>query len=212
MGFKVLMVNQRAHGDSEGNFTTFGQYEKLDLKKWILFALRNYGSTDSILLHGASMGAATVLMASKLELPDNIKLIVADSSYTNLRALYFAVAKPKITRIFYPGIDFFVWKKHHFLMGEVSPKKAVSDGRIPIFLWHGKADEMVPYEMAGELLESSKSPFKELYSVENALHTQSYVIDRPGVEKRLSEIVAMLFPTYKNVKAKKEKTSQNKSA
>ena len=50
MGFKVLLVDLRGHGSSEGDFSTFGHYEKQDLKKWIHYALRTYGSTDKILV------------------------------------------------------------------------------------------------------------------------------------------------------------------
>ncbi|RYG71153.1 hypothetical protein EU245_14955 [Lentibacillus lipolyticus] len=41
---------------------------------------------EDIILHGKSMGAVTVLMASGEELPDEVKGIVADSGYSTVKA------------------------------------------------------------------------------------------------------------------------------
>ncbi|MBN2504968.1 MAG: alpha/beta hydrolase, partial [Bacilli bacterium] len=147
LGFKVLLIDERGHGQSEGDFTSFGHYEKLDLKKWIQYALRTYGATDQVLLHGVSMGAATSILASVMDLPDNVKLIVADSSFTTLTRLFFNVVKPKVLLFFLPGINLVTYYLHRFMLSQVTPLKAVKDNRIPILFWHGESDKEVPVKM-----------------------------------------------------------------
>ena len=71
MGFNALVIDQRAHGKSSGNTITFGVKEHRDCKMWIDYAVRRFGTDCPIMLSGISMGAATVLMAAGLELPEN---------------------------------------------------------------------------------------------------------------------------------------------
>jgi len=199
MGFKVLLVDMRGHGLSKGEFTSFGHYEKMDLKKWILYALRTYGSNDKILVHGASMGAATAILASVENLPENVKLIVADSGFTTFIRLFAKFTKPKLLLVFFPGLSAVTYYFHRFFLHQISPLRAMRKNKIPIVILHGKKDEMVPYSMGVELIETSKAPFKELYSVDEARHTQSYVVDKKGVEKRLFEIINKFFNIKKMV-------------
>lgn len=199
MGFKVLLVNLRGHGESEGDFTTFGHYEKQDLKKWIHFALRTYGSTDKILLHGVSLGAATVMLSQTTNIPENVKLIVADCGFTTLTKMLIHNIKPRILLLFLPGINLFTYYNHRFLLSSVSPLKAVVKGRIPLFIYHGTADSIIPFSMGTTLVEASKAPFKELYPIENAEHAQGYVVDKPGLEKRIFELVCKYFTIKKSV-------------
>lgn len=65
-GFNVLLVDQRAHGKSEGKCLTFGVKERYDCLAWINYAIERFGRDTKIFLYGMSMGAATVLMASGL--------------------------------------------------------------------------------------------------------------------------------------------------
>lgn len=63
-GFNVLLVDQRAHGESEGKYLTFGVNERFDCLSWASYAAERFGNDVKIYLYGISMGAATVLMAS----------------------------------------------------------------------------------------------------------------------------------------------------
>ena len=77
-GCHVLLVDQRAHGKSEGRCLTFGIRERYDCRAWVNYAVGRFGEDTKILLYGVSMGAATVLMAGGLNLPRNVVGIVAD--------------------------------------------------------------------------------------------------------------------------------------
>lgn len=88
-GFNVLLVDQRAHGESEGKYLTFGVNERFDCLSWANYATERFGRDVKIYLYGISMGAATVLMASALPLPDSVSGIVADCGYTSPKDIIF---------------------------------------------------------------------------------------------------------------------------
>ena len=79
-GRNVLLIHQRCHGKSEGNTITFGIRERKDVLDWIRWANGRFGEIP-VMLSGVSMGAATVLMVSGMELPGNVKAVVADCPY-----------------------------------------------------------------------------------------------------------------------------------
>ena len=56
-GFNVLLVDQRAHGESEGKYLTFGVNERFDCLSWASYAAERFGNDVKIYLYGISMGA-----------------------------------------------------------------------------------------------------------------------------------------------------------
>ena len=86
-GFNVLLVDQRAHGKSEGKTITFGVMERHDCKSWAEYAVKRFGRDVKIYLCGLSMGGATVLMASDIGLPENVVGILADCPYSSPKAI-----------------------------------------------------------------------------------------------------------------------------
>ena len=81
-GYNVLIPSMRATEESEGKYIGMGWLDKDDIIGWINKIILK-DKNAKIILHGSSMGAATVLMASGENLPSNVKAIIADSSYTS---------------------------------------------------------------------------------------------------------------------------------
>ena len=77
-GCSVLYAEQRGQGESEGEYMGFGMLERYDCLKWAQWASENNPDNLPIYLVGLSMGATTVLMASNLDLPENVRGIMAD--------------------------------------------------------------------------------------------------------------------------------------
>ena len=92
-GYHVLLVDQRAHGKTEGKCLTFGVLERYDCRAWVNYAVERFGADTKILLYGVSMGAATVLMAGGLDLPRNVVGIVADCGYSAPSAILKSVIR-----------------------------------------------------------------------------------------------------------------------
>ena len=86
-GFNLLFVNHRAHGKSDGKYIGFGVLDRLDTVKWIE-AVNERVPYAEIILYGVSMGGATVMMASSLDLPTNVTAIIEDCGYTSVWEIF----------------------------------------------------------------------------------------------------------------------------
>jgi pimeloyl-ACP methyl ester carboxylesterase len=81
-GFNLLLPDARGHGKSQGTYVGMGWHDRLDIKKWICWLIKQYPESE-IVLYGVSMGAASVMMAAGEELPPNVKAAVEDCGYTS---------------------------------------------------------------------------------------------------------------------------------
>jgi len=130
-------------------------------------------------MHGMSMGGATVLMASGEDLPDNVKLVISDCSYTSaydevayqLKSMFGLPDKPIV-----PDTSKYVYEKHGFSFEEVSALKKLEKTTVPVLFIHGKADTYVPTSMVYELFTACPAE-KTLYTVAGARHCESVVIN-----------------------------------
>lgn len=83
LGYDVLMPSLNGHADSEAGYVTMGWEDRLDVIDWINFIVENNPDVK-IIIHGVSMGAATTMMATGEELPENVKVAVADCGFTSV--------------------------------------------------------------------------------------------------------------------------------
>lgn len=177
LGHNVLFVDQRAHGESEGRVITYGIKERRDALSWIEYVSRRFGEDREIVLVGASMGGATVLSASGLALPKNVKAIISDSAFTSPVGIITKVAgggKIKDTLVGV-GASLTASVLCGFNLYESSALEAVKNTNIPIMLVHGYGDKLVPHSMAEEMVRAN--PNIRLESFEGADHIQSYLVD-----------------------------------
>lgn len=179
LGQNLLLVDQRSHGKSEGSTICFGIAERHDCMRWIEYAVDRFGKDVKILLYGISMGASTVLMASDLPLPKNVKGIIADCPYANAGEIIRKVcADMRIpARLGYPFVRLGAWLFGKFDLQETDAIKSVQKATVPILIIHGEADSFVPCEMSEEI--SRANPDKVLrYTFPGAEHGISYLVDR----------------------------------
>ena len=153
-----LVVDQRAHGESGGNTMTFGILERKDCLCWARYVQNRFGSTRKIFLSGVSMGAATVLMASALPLPENVSGIIADCSYSAPGGIIRKVISDMrvSSGILYPFVVLGALVFGGFRIWEATPLDAVEKTTIPILLIHGSEDRFVPCEMSSRIFEHCK--------------------------------------------------------
>lgn len=157
LGHNLLLVDQRAHGKSQGRTITFGIKERWDVLNWVEYARERFGPDARILLFGISMGASTVLMASELPLPENVKGIIADCPYSSPTKIIRSVGRKM--RIPAPVATVFSWVGAKvyggFDLGETDPVRAVRQAKVPILLIHGEADGFVPCDMSADIQRSN---------------------------------------------------------
>ncbi len=193
IGFNVLLIDHRSHGDSEGKLITYGIKERFDALSWVNFILDRFGKEHEVFLSGISMGAATVMMASDIGLPENVKGIVADSGYSspidiigNVAENTFHISRKVAIGILEPMCRLF----GRFSLYETSALKALQNNTIPMMFIHGKADSLVPYQMSVECYNTAKSK-KVIELVEGAEHGCGYMQDRQYLEQKLKEFFYM---------------------
>ncbi len=176
-GCNTLVIDQRAHGKSGGRYLAFGVKERYDLLEWVKYICRRQGDAPIVLV-GISMGAATVCMASDLELPENVKGIIADSGYDSPRSIIRNVIK----HLKYPvGAAYFFLRTGGRMFGgfdieESDSLRSLSRTNIPVLFIHGGDDRFVPKEMSIEAYNACNSQ-KELVIIEGAGHALCYMID-----------------------------------
>ena len=181
-GYNSLVVDQRAHGKSGGHTISFGIRERFDCKAWAEYAAKRFGNMP-IILSGVSMGAATVLMASDLHLPANVRGIIADCPYSSPEAIIRKVCRDmKLPdKIIYPFIALGAFVFGGFRMGESSALDSVKHSNLPILLIHGDDDRFVPCDMSTEIKNACKGDI-QLVTVPLAGHGISYLVDTERYE------------------------------
>lgn len=199
-GYAMLLPDARAHGESEGEYIGFGCLDRQDALGWIKWLIQECGEDVEIMLHGTSMGGATVLMASGLDLPDSVRGIVADCGFTSpkevfthvLNHMYHLPAFPAIQ-----GADLMNRRFAGYGMDECNAKYEVEKAKVPILFIHGSADTFVPCSMCHEIYRHCSSPKRKLI-VEGAAHAESYYKDMKAYEQALDEFAEDIFQTAGN--------------
>ncbi len=193
-GCNVLLVDQRAHGLSEGQSLSFGVKERHDCLTWVRYATERFGNVPIVLV-GLSMGAATVLMASDLPLPANVVGIVADCGYSSPRAIIRKV----MADIHYPGFLYPLVRLGGLLFAgfdleSSSPVQSLANTDIPVLLLHGEDDRFVPCDMSRENYAACRSE-KLLVTVPGAGHGLAYMVGpeiyRDAVQTFVRKVTAM---------------------
>ena len=178
MGYNVLIPNLRAHGSSDGDYIGMGWDDRLDIISWIDVIL-NENPDAEIVLHGVSMGAATVTMTSGEDLPSNIKAIIADCGYTSVWDQFSYQLDDLFSLPEFPimHISSLVAKiRAGYSLGEASSIEQVKKSKTPILYIHGDQDDFVPYFMMEELYKATNSE-KEMLTIEGAGHAKASEVD-----------------------------------
>ena len=200
LGYHLVIPDQRACGDSDGDYITLGVKERFDCQYWANFAANEFGENLPLILDGISMGATTVMMASALPLPKNMSGLIADCGFTSpyevVRSVLKATHIPafpnlQIAELFARGFAKFGFK-------DASTIDAMKQCRYPVFFIHGKKDDFVPYEMSVRNYEACISEKKKFFSVDEAGHGMCYLSKREELQNEIVSFFDDCQEFYKN--------------
>ncbi|MFD1849934.1 alpha/beta hydrolase [Oceanobacillus bengalensis] len=178
LGYNMFTPDLRGHGESEGDYIGFGWHDRIDIIDWVDKVTDEVGEDTEIVLHGVSMGAATMLMASGEELPKNVKAMVADSPYTDVYNLFAYQLERMFTLPEFPilpTVGLVTNMKAGYALKEASALEQVKKAEVPILYIHGSNDTFVPTAMTEELYKNTKSN-AEVLIVDGASHGESIIL------------------------------------
>ncbi len=186
-GCSVLFAEQRGQGSSGGEYMGFGMLERYDCLQWIAWVNEKTNAEYPVYLVGISMGATTVLMTGNMDLPSNVRGIMADCGFTSANDIWEHVAEKNLHiryRLYARTANRLCKKKIQVGAKDCSTLKAMEACKVPVLLIHGQADSFVPAAMTYRNYEACSAP-KRLLIVPNAEHGMSYCVDRTGYEKTI---------------------------
>ena len=189
-GYNVLIPSMRATEESEGKYIGMGWLDKDDIIGWINKIILK-DKNAKIILHGSSMGAATVLMASGEHLPSNVKAIIADSSYTSAWDIFKSELKARFNLPPFPLMQMFrviakIQAKYD--IKEASVIDQVKKSNTPTLLIHGDADDFVPVTMEPEIYNAIPVE-KDQLIIHGAGHTKSRYREPETYYKKVYEFI-----------------------
>lgn len=155
----IMLVDMRAHGESEGEWTGSGWLDRRDVIAWCSWIIARTGEETQIIIHGIGMGATAALFAAEeKDFPIQVRAIVSDSAYTdtwNATALRFGkgFAKPQ------PMLDLYriilKMSKGGYDLGVGNILPSMQSISTPLFIMHGEKDACTPPYMGMYLAKAA---------------------------------------------------------
>lgn len=188
--FNIITPDLRAHGTSDGKYIGMGWLDRKDIVSWVNNFLESNPEAN-IILHGISMGAATVMMTSSEDLPSNVKCIIEDCGYTSVYEIFSSELKLRFGLPSFPILDSasVVTKiRAGYGLREASAIEQVKKSKRPILFIHGESDKFVPVSMVHKLYDAATCK-KDLLIVPNADHDKSRIVDPESYYNKVFEFI-----------------------
>ena len=183
-GIESIIFDGRAHGKSEGDFCTYGFYEKRDIVR-IVDKVKSQHPNIKIGIWGNSMGGAIAIQSLAIE--PRLDFGIIESTFTELNVIVHDYKK-RILKGF--GIKFLsnyalrrAGKIANFNPDKVKPIQSVKHIEQPILLAHGDADRNIHVEYGKQLFNNIKSTDKELVIIIDGGHLDLFA--KGGAEYKM---------------------------
>ncbi len=198
--YNVLLPDHRSHGRSEGKYIGFSVLDSRDILLWVDYLVKRFGDDIEIIMHGASMGAATILLANESDnIQPQVKLIIEDCGFSNAKEeltcgmedMYGFRCMPIINLV-----NIFCRLFAKYDLGDSDVIGNINKSKNPILFIHGAADTFVPTRMAKEMFDACKAVPCDILIVEGAVHVFSYHTAPEEYKAKIKDFI------YKNIGAK----------
>lgn len=175
IGYNIVVFDQRRHGSTGGKTTSYGFFEKNDLKAITEEVRRQIGDEAILGIQGESMGAATALQYAGTS-EQIFDFIISDCSFSSFKAqLHHVMLRDTPLRSSVPIklMEFFVQMRDGYALEKVSPIEVVQNIEKPVLFIHSKNDTYIPPAMSEELYHKKKE-LSRLVLFEKGAHAQSF--------------------------------------
>ena len=193
MGFNIVIYDMRRHGASGGKNTTYGYYEKYDLKSLVDWLLKNHNEVTLIGTMGISLGAAVSLQHASID--QRISFTIAEAPFSNLIDLLSFRLKNDYHLPIFPFIplsSFMCQIISGVNLQHISNINAASTIQTPTFLIHGKEDTYIPPSMSLSVLNALSTPQKGLYFADGAVHSTSLRVNPQKYGQQVKNFLASI--------------------
>ncbi|HUI31419.1 MAG TPA: alpha/beta fold hydrolase [Candidatus Acidoferrales bacterium] len=184
---RVFLIDMRRHGDSGGDYCTFGYYEKHDVVALIDKIESECHSMDITLL-GVSMGAAIAVQTAAID--KRVSRLIAVAPFYDLFSIALDHQVRKIGIRSKVLLKLVLKRAEHlakFKASEVSPADDIRRVDVPILIVHGEKDRSVKREYPERLKGLNKNA--RLMIVADAGHVD--VLEKGGKDY-LKELVEFM--------------------
>lgn len=188
-GYNVLLPDNRAHGVSEGKYIGMGWLDKDDISLWIQWIVEQ-DPEAKIILHGISMGGATVMMTAGENL-DHVVGYIEDCGYTSVWDIFSCVMKRDYHLPAFPILHTCRLISRYRLGYDYVKASALTQIKKcdkPMLFIHGEADDFVPTDMGHQVYDAFPGE-KELYIAPNASHANAMDFDPPAYFAKIFEFI-----------------------
>lgn len=176
-GYNVLLPSNRAHDDSEGPYIGMGWLDKDDMALWIDW-IKQHDSQAKIIVHGVSMGGATVMMMSGNN-HDGVIGYINDCGYSSVWDIFESELDKRFSLPPFPILhisELVASVKAGYKFKDASAITAVKKCKRPMLFIHGDKDDFVPVEMCYEAFNAAGCE-KDMYVAEGAGHAEAKNLD-----------------------------------
>lgn len=179
LGFNVLLPDMRGHGESPYNNISFGFSDNSDVTEWIKYIIEN-DEKARIALFGVSLGAAAVTVTASADLPDNVRLVIADSCYTSMKELlkeYVKAETPFSALLVTELTSAFAKNKIGCSPEDTDTISILQNVELPVMFINGEDDSVVPPLLSKRLYENCEAEGVEEVLIENGTHGRNIEAD-----------------------------------
>ena len=193
LGIGMLIISQRAHNDSEGQYLAFGATERYDVRDWCRYLVERYGEDHKIILDGVSMGCSTILLASALpDIPPQVKAVIADCGFSSAKAQIAEVLRERMHLPAFPIVPIGSLLCRMYtgaFLGEAEVARELKKSKIPTLFAHGLGDDFVKPYHSERNYEACGAEYKRLAMFEGSPHGLSYLDHTEEYQRMICELL-----------------------
>lgn len=191
MGMNVLVADARAHGFSDGKYSTIGVKESGDLKAWIAYIEKEFG-VEEVWLHGVCIGSASaILTMSSDDCPKSIKGMVTEGCFVSFRET-FKRHMTDINRPWFPVLDEVMMNIKKYGGGDVykgAPIRHIGKVKQNVLMIFGKQDKFSVPKKSQILFNKCGSLTKKLVWFEKGGHSHLRINNEQEYDRAIIDYI-----------------------